>query len=60
MFDDLNKSTDHLKNEFILKHFFRSKDPAKRTPVEIKGLSVKSQPNPDSIINEDDDMKKVV
>jgi hypothetical protein len=38
MFDDLNKSTDHLKNEWILKHFFRSTDPAKRKPVEIDGI----------------------
>jgi hypothetical protein len=60
MFEDLNKSCDHLKNEFILKHFFRSADPEKRTPVELKGISVKQQPNPESIINEDDDLKKGV
>jgi len=35
LFDDLNKSSDHKKNEFILKHFFRSDDPAKRVPVEV-------------------------
>ena len=35
MFDDLNKSKDHLKNEFILKHFFRSADPKLRKPVSV-------------------------
>ena len=35
LFDDLDKSTDFKKNEYILKHFFRSKDPSKRVPVEI-------------------------
>ena len=56
MFDDLNKSTDHLKNEWILKHFFRSTDPAKRKPVEIDGIV--GGTNPDRIITEDDDYKK--
>jgi hypothetical protein len=60
MFDDLNKSCDHLKNEFLLKHFFRSKDPKKRTPVEMKGMNVVSEPsrpNPNTIITENDDFK---
>jgi hypothetical protein len=35
MFDDLSVVTSHLKNEFILKHFFRSDDAAKRIPVEL-------------------------
>jgi hypothetical protein len=60
MFEDLDKSTDHLKNEFILKHFFRAKDPTKRTPVEIKGMSVSHIANPDTIISENDDLKKSV
>ena len=36
-FEDLNKSTNFLKNEYILKHFFQSKDPALRK--EIKGIA---------------------
>lgn len=35
LFDDLNKSVDFKKNEYILKHFFRSSDPALRVPVEV-------------------------
>ena len=54
LFEDLNKSTNHLKNEYILKHFFRSADPALRTPVEINGMSV-VPPDPDSIIEQNDD-----
>lgn len=58
IFDDLNKSCDHLKNEFLLKHFFRSADPEKRKPVEMKGMNVVSSPaNPESIINQDEDLK---
>lgn len=34
-FDDLNKSVDFKKNEFILKHFFQSKDPTKRKEINI-------------------------
>ena len=52
LFDDLSKSCDHLKNEFVLKHFFRSADPALRTPIEVGG-QVKSNPN--TIITEDED-----
>lgn len=35
LFEDLNVSTNHLKNEFILKHFFRSSDHSKRRPIEV-------------------------
>lgn len=41
-FDDLNKSIDFKKNEFILKHFFQPKDPAKRREIEVIA-------NPDTI-----------
>ncbi len=34
-FDDLNKSVDFKKNEFILKHFFMPKDPKLRKEIEI-------------------------
>jgi hypothetical protein len=56
MFEDLEKSTDHLKNEWVLKHFFRSSDPSKRTPIEV-GYGHPNQ-NPDNIINQDEDNKK--
>jgi len=56
MFDDLNKSTDHLKNEWILKHFFRSKDETKRRPVEVEGIGGGSA-DPNTIITHDDDYK---
>lgn len=39
MFDDLNKSVDFKKNEYILKHFFVSEDPALRKPIEIDGIN---------------------
>jgi hypothetical protein len=35
LFDDLNTSADFKKNEFILKHFFQSKDPAKRREIDV-------------------------
>ena len=35
MFEDLNKSVDFKKNEYILKHFFRSEDPSLRKTVEV-------------------------
>jgi hypothetical protein len=35
MFDDLNKSVDFKKNEYILKHFFRSADPALRKEIDV-------------------------
>jgi hypothetical protein len=34
-FEDLNTSADFKKNEFILKHFFQSKDPAKRREIDV-------------------------
>jgi hypothetical protein len=35
MFDDLNKSVDFKKNEYILKHFFRSADPSLRKEIDV-------------------------
>ena len=35
LFDDLNKSVDWKKNEYILKMFFQSKDPTKRNSIEV-------------------------
>ena len=35
MFDDLNKSVDFKKNEYILKHFFRSEDPSLRKDIDV-------------------------
>ena len=35
MFDDLNTSIDWKKNEYILKHFFLSEDPANRKEVDV-------------------------
>lgn len=35
MFDDLNKEVDFKKNEYILKHFFRSSDPNKRKEIDV-------------------------
>ena len=35
MFDDLNKSVDFKKNEYVLKHFFRSSDPTLRKEIEV-------------------------
>ena len=35
MFDDLNHSVDFKKNEFILKHFFRSEDPQLRKEIDV-------------------------
>ena len=34
-FDDLNKSVDWKKNEYILKHFFQSSDPTLRKKIEV-------------------------
>jgi hypothetical protein len=39
MFEDLNKSIDFKKNEYILKHFFRSADPALRTAIDVEKIS---------------------
>lgn len=35
MFDDLEKNVDFKKNEYVLKHFFMSKDPAMRKSVDV-------------------------
>ena len=35
MFEDLNKSIDYKKNEFILKHFFEPKDKSLRKPITV-------------------------
>jgi hypothetical protein len=35
MFDDLNHSIDWKKNEYILKHFFRSEDPSRRKDIDV-------------------------
>lgn len=35
MFDDLNHSVDFKKNEYILKHFFRSSDPSLRKEIDV-------------------------
>jgi hypothetical protein len=34
-FDDLNVSVDWKKNEYILKMFFQSSDPSKRTEIDV-------------------------
>lgn len=47
-FEDLNKSCDFKKNEWVLKHFFRAKDPALRKPVDVLPDSSKiTESNPD-------------
>jgi len=53
LFEDLSKSTDHLKNEWVLKHFFRSADPAKRSKVEVGEGWYASKADPNTIITED-------
>jgi hypothetical protein len=35
LFDDLNTSANYKKNEYILKHFFQSSDPAKRKEIDV-------------------------
>ena len=47
MFDDLNVSCDFKKNEFILKHFFRSAKKDERIPIDVENHITKD--NPDSI-----------
>ena len=39
MFDNLTKEVDFKKNEYILKHFFRSSDPNERTIVDVDTIS---------------------
>ena len=47
MFDDLNKSIDFKKNEFVLKHFFKSNNPS------MRGESIDVYKPIDSISSED-------
>lgn len=35
LFDDLNHSIDFKKNEYVLKHFFRSSDPSLRKEIDV-------------------------
>lgn len=49
-FDDLNKSSDFMKNEFILKQFFQSKDP--NTRREITSLLDSATTNPQEITDD--------
>jgi len=35
LFDDLNKSIDYKKNEFVLKHFFEPKEKSLRNPITV-------------------------
>ena len=35
LFDDLSKSHEWKKNEYILKCFFRSENAANRTPIDL-------------------------
>jgi hypothetical protein len=73
MFEDLSKSCEHHKNEFILKHFFRSNDKEVRdkNPIEVfkkgdfkpveGGRSVRpleQVADPNTIDGEDDDRKR--
>jgi len=58
MFDDLNHSVDFKKNEYILKHFFRSEDPSLRKEVNVildedtkGGIDAFKQKVPINIIN---------
>jgi hypothetical protein len=66
LFDDLDKSHDHKKNEFVLKHFFRSADEEERrkNPVDVfkagdikEGRGNEPLPNPETISTENDDYK---
>ena len=39
-FDDLSKSEDMIKkNEYILRHFFRSDDPSRRKKIDVDDYS---------------------
>ena len=61
LFDDLDKSCEHHKNEWVLKHFFRSSDPEvrKKNPVEIfKAGDIRHIANPESISGQDEDKNK--
>jgi hypothetical protein len=58
MFDDLNVERNHLKNEWILKHFFRSADPSLRKPVTVGGTGEKLDVN--TISSENSKEKKTL
>ena len=45
LFDDLNKSCDFKKNEFILKHFFRSNNPDERVPINVENNITHGNPD---------------
>lgn len=47
MFENLNTSINFKKNEFILKNFFRSRDPKERIPVSVENDMTEN--NADSI-----------
>jgi hypothetical protein len=51
LFEDLNISINYKKNEFILKHFFQSADPAKRRDIEVitDGVERVSTENSDGV-----------
>ena len=58
LFDDLNKTISHHRNEWVLKNVFRPADAKVReaNPVDIfKAGDIKHIANPDSIDGEDDD-----
>ena len=45
LFDDLNKSNDWKKNEWILSQFFQAKDPAHRREINVFAEDKQSQEN---------------
>jgi len=47
LFDDLNESIDWKKNEYILKHFFRSSDPKLRKSVDVRTIVEPDRERPD-------------
>ena len=49
MFDDLRDTVDFKKNEFMLKHFFRSADPSKRIPINVDSIVAHDTPKGASI-----------
>jgi hypothetical protein len=58
LFDDLNKTASHHKNEWVLKNFFRPADAKVReaNPVDIfKAGDIKHIADPDSIDGQDED-----
>jgi hypothetical protein len=60
LFEDLSTSTAHHKNEWVLKHFFRSSDPNERNhqPIEIFGAGdISSVADPETITSENSDTK---